>query len=53
MLTVSLIMLFLSLYGLAVKDMPVVGYERLWLLQSHVTYMLSDECLNRIRGLIM
>jgi len=37
--------------GLAVKDMLVVGYERLWLLQPHVTCMLSDECLNRTPGL--
>jgi len=43
---------FLGLYGLAVKDMPVVGYEHLRLLQSHVTCMLSDECLNRISGLL-
>lgn len=52
MSTVSLIMWFLRLYGLAVKDMPVVGYEHLSLLQSHVTCMLSDECLNRIPGLL-
>jgi hypothetical protein len=54
MSTVSLIMCFLRLCGLAIniKDMPVVGYEHLWLLQSHVTCMLSDECLNRIPGLL-
>lgn len=52
MSTASLTMWFLRLYRLAVKDMPVVGYEHLWLLQSHVTCMLSDECLNRIPGLL-
>jgi hypothetical protein len=50
--TVSLIMWFLRLYGLDVKDTPVVGYEHGWLLQSHVTCMLSDECLYRIPGLL-
>ena len=41
-------MSFLRRYELAVKDMPVVGYGHLWLLESYVTCMLLDERLNRI-----